>query len=377
VASPTDPLVVHSHLRWDGVWQRPQQIVSRLARRRPVYFVEEPILLPQEWLRPFLAVRPEEQGRVVVLQPHLAPQEEPLPRVSAPNRERAKELLGHYFDSIGLRTAIRWHYSPMALYLREVLPGHTVVYDCMDELAAFRGAPPELPALERELLREAALVFTGRRSLYLQKRALHRNCHRLDSGVDVDHFARALRPDTPVPPAVAMLPRPILGFYGVLDERLDFDTIRALAAADPQWQIVLVGPVTKISPDSLPRAANLHYPGPAAYDELPGYVKAFDVCLIPFAQSEATRFLSPTKTLEYLAAGKPVVSSPIPDVIENYGEIVWIAESPAAFVAAVRRALAGPHPDRRARGFACARANTWDRVAEAVEARLAEVVRRR
>ncbi|MBI3912395.1 MAG: glycosyltransferase [Armatimonadetes bacterium] len=373
--SARDPFVVHSHLRWGGVWQRPQQILSRMARRRPIFFVEEPILLPEAADRPFLSARPEGPN-LVVLQPHVGPQEELLPCVSAVNRQRVADLLRQHFHSIGLRDALRWHYSPMALSLRDVCPGHTVVYDCMDELSAFKGAPAELPEWERQLIQEADVVFTGGRSLYLQKRDLHAYCHRFDSGVEIEHFQRACHPETPVPPDVAALPRPILGYYGVLDERLDLEALRALARADSGWQIVLVGPVTKISPDELPQAPNLHYLGPRPYAELPGYLKTFDVCLVPFARNEATRFLSPTKTLEYFAGEKPVVSSPVPDVVENYANIVWIAREPEEYVRYAREALSDHHQERIQAGLARAKEKTWDRIVAEMETLLEEAIAR-
>jgi UDP-galactopyranose mutase len=377
-------LVVHSHLRWDGVWQRPQQIISRLARDHRVCFVEEPIFRPpadaplskEEWAwwdrlggPPALDVR-RETANLTVIRAHLPPQEEPLPAVSAENRRLNLELVRAYLRDNGFTDVLRWHYAPMAVYLREACSSRAVVYDCMDELSAFKGAPPELAQRERELIAEADVIFTGGRSLYQGKRDLHPRVYRFDSGVELEHFQRATQTETPVPEDAARLPHPILGYYGVIDERMDMAALKQLAEADPSWQILLVGPVTKIEERDLPRAANIHYTGQRRYAELPGYLKAFDVCLVPFADNGATKFLSPTKTLEYFAGLKPVVSSPIADVVENYADIVRIARSPEEYVTQVRAALTEEDRDRLRRGLEAAREKTWD----AIIAQMAAIV---
>jgi hypothetical protein len=254
------PILAHSHLRWDGVWQRPQQILSRLARSRPVYVVEEPILFTEEGLQPYLGTRREEEA-VTIIQPHLPPQPESLPEVSLRNRGIALELISWHLRALGLREVVRWHYAPMALYLKACCPGRAVVYDCMDELSAFKGAPPALRDYERELLAEADLVLTGGRSLYLSRRPHNPNTHRFDSGVDVEHFQQATRSDTKIPPDARELPRPVIGYYGVIDERMDFEAIAALAEVYSDGTVLLVGPVTKIDETVLPRARNIIYTG--------------------------------------------------------------------------------------------------------------------
>jgi UDP-galactopyranose mutase len=236
----------------------------------------------------------------------------------------------------------------MALPFTEHVRASLVVYDCMDELSAFRGAPPELIERERRLLARADRVFTGGVSLYEAKRHLHRSVHAFPSSVDVPHFAAA-RKRQPDPEDQAPIGRPRLGFYGVIDERLDTDLLAAAAALRPDWNFVLVGPVVKIDAAQLPRGANVHYLGPKLYEELPRYLAGWDVALMPFARNESTRFISPTKTPEYLAAGRPVVSTPIADVVRSYGEtgLVRIADTPEGFVAAAEAALDdAKHPER-------------------------------
>jgi glycosyltransferase involved in cell wall biosynthesis len=356
----TYDLVVHSHLRWDGVFQRPHHLISRLARRHRVAFIEEPIFLEGG-----SGVRLEtrlEPPNITVVQPFLPPQAEFLPAVSVENQRLNRGLVEEFLARAGFQDVIRWHYAPMAVYLAGACSERAVVYDCMDELSAFKGAPPELIERERGLMRQADVVFTGGRSMHENKRAFHRNIYRFDSGVDVDHFQKATLPDTLVPDDADELPHPIIGYYGVIDERMDLEAIRRMASEEPGWQLLLIGPVTKIDEATLPRAANIHYTGQRSYEDLPGYLKAFDVCLIPFADNEATRYLSPTKTLEYFAGTKPIVSSPIADVVEHYGDLVRIARSPEEWVAQVRAALTEDNRERLRQGLERARAHTWDSV---------------
>jgi glycosyltransferase involved in cell wall biosynthesis len=229
----------------------------------------------------------------------------------------------------------------MSLAFSDHLEAAAVVYDCMDELSAFKGAPPELIERERALMGKADAVFTGGYSLYEAKRDRHPNIHPFPSSVDIAHFAQARREQAD-PPEQAALPRPRMGFYGVLDERFDIALLDGIARLRPDWQFVMVGPVVKIDPADLPRRPNIHYPGGKSYAELPAWLSGWDVALMPFALNESTRFISPTKTPEYLAAGRPVVSTPITDVVRSYGEpgIVRIAATPEAFVAAIEEALA-------------------------------------
>jgi glycosyltransferase involved in cell wall biosynthesis len=341
------PVVVFSHLRWDFVYQRPQHLLSRLAARHPVLFVEEPQHDPggpARWDRsapaPGVTVfRP----RTPLAEPGFHPAQ--LALVAA--------MLDEVREAAGPGGIIAWLYTPMALPLARRLDPALVVYDCMDELSLFAGAPPELVAREEELLQLADVVFTGGPSLYRAKRGRHPNVHCFTSSVDAEHFgrARAGRPDAPDEPADQRdLPHPRLGYYGVIDERLDLPLLAALADAHPAWQLVLVGPVVKIDPAALPRRANIHYTGQRRYDELPAYLAGWDVCLLPFALNESTRFISPTKTLEYMAAERPIVSTPITDVAEPYGNIVYLGETPEAFIRACERALASDAAERERRG---------------------------
>lgn len=339
VARPAHPLaegagrpvlICFSHLRWAFVFQRPQHLMTRFAATQPVWFWEEPDYRPGP---PGLQRRTCPDSGVTILTPQL---DEAL-------RGQEDAALGRLLDAelAGVTApVVRWYYTPMMLPFSDHVPAACIVYDCMDELAAFKGAPPELLAREQLLLDRADLVFTGGTSLYEAKRGRHPNVHAFPSSIDVAHFGQA-RGDVAEPADQAAIPAPRLGFAGVIDERMDLSLVAALADAHPDWSLVMIGPVVKIDPADLPQRPNLHYLGGRGYAELPGYMAGWDVALMPFALNEATRFISPTKTPEYLAAGCPVVSTPIVDVVRHYGDLaaVAIADTPEAFVAACEAAL--------------------------------------
>ena len=361
--SETEPdLICFSHLRWDFVYQRPQHLLSRAARTRRVVFIEE---ATHDVARPCLETRRDESG-VTIAVPH-------LPREAGPMHIRT--LLDFFLSAHGIHDFVAWYYTPMALEFSAHLRPVATIYDCMDELSAFAGAPPGIQDKERALLARADLVLTGGHSLYEAKRALHGNVHECPSSVDVPHFALARQP-LPEPADQETIPRPRIGFFGVLDERLDRELLADIAQRSPGWQFVMVGPVAKIDPDHLPSLPNIHYLGPKAYKELPGYIAGWDVAMLPFARNEATRFISPTKTPEYLAAGRPVVSTSVPDVVRPYGHegLARIADTPALFVEAIRAALCEPASRWLPRADAFLSGNSWDATWSRISERLRAVI---
>src|SRR3954447_14336472 len=230
------PLIVHSHLRWDFVWQRPQQIFSRLAADHRILFLEEPVYEPGE---PSLRLSEPQPGllrAIPVLPERLGVDEEaaitlPLVRVALEKHP----LLEGAFD-----TPVQWFYSPMpAPSFIGQLGESAVVYDCMDELANFRFAPPDIAQRERFLISRADVVFTGGYKLYESKSRYHGNVHFFGCGVDVEHFGQARRAALAVAPEVARLPRPVLGYFGVIDERLDYELIAELAQAVGQGSVAI------------------------------------------------------------------------------------------------------------------------------------------
>jgi glycosyltransferase involved in cell wall biosynthesis len=330
-------LIVFSHLRWNFVFQRPQHLLSRLARHYPVVFVEEPIRAGA----PAFLERTTPVPGVEVLRPHTPIDADGFHDDQLPV---LKPLLADYLAKQRIDDYFVWCYTPMALPLLTDLAPRAVVYDCMDELSAFMDAPRQMRQRETALLKRADLVLTGGPSLYESKRTLHPNVMCLPSAVDADHYANAVaitrvEPMRRAAALQGMIPTPRLGFFGVVDERLDLGLIAELADADPAWQVVMVGPVVKIDPASLPQRPNIHWLGQQPYQLLPQLVAGWDVCLMPFALNEATRFISPTKTLEYMAAGKPIVSTGIHDVKSMFSDVVRIADDASAFIGACRAAL--------------------------------------
>ncbi|HEX5067441.1 MAG TPA: glycosyltransferase [Myxococcota bacterium] len=337
------PIVVYSHLRWSSLMQRPQHLFSRISSSRRVLFLEETVQADPH-VRDSIELRyplPD----LIVARPILAG------AADAFDAARLGPIARRLLRWQDFATHVAWLYTPAALELAQAMSPELVVYDCMDEQSA----------LESELLERAHLVFSAGPSLYRAKRSLHPRVRCFPNSVDASHFQP--REPLPEPPDESALARPRLGFFGVLDERLDRALLDAVAEARPDWQIVLVGPVARIDPRSLPVRPNLHYLGPRSYESLPSYLAGWDVCLLPFARSRATRCISPTQTLEYMAAAKPIVTTPIRDVVEPYGRWVEVAQDADAFVAACERLLAEePHARaERVRGMlACVAHTSWD-----------------
>lgn len=360
-------LICISHLRWDFVWQRPQHLLSRLAQHYRVFFVEEPVTnteISEPRLETFEG-RGEHPVTVVrLLQP--AKEHYWIGHNDPQTQATYERLLAEYFNVQGGGERIVWLYTPMAAPFVEVLQPSLLIYDVMDELSAFKGAPAALREQDRTMLGKADITFTGGVSLYRARLPYASNIHLFPSGVEIDHFARAADGKLPRPADIADLAAPILGYFGVVDERMDLPLLARLAEAHPEWNIVMLGPVIKIEPADLPQAPNLHFLGMKNYQELPAYLTWFDVALVPFAMNEATRYLSPTKTLEYLAANKPVVSTPIADIVELYGDYVRIGETPDEFVAQVEASLAesaDERADRQERVQKLLQLHTWDYIA--------------
>ena len=359
--------VVLSHLRWSWVWQRPQHLISRLAAGRCVWFVEEPWPAPVG--RPNLHV--EEDGPVtrVWLNVPATIGDPTTPDAhlgfDAPGAEGYADLLADLLGPSADRLA--WLYTPMALPLAEALAPQTLVYDVMDDLASFDRASEAVRLGQRQALKAADVVFTGGRSLHAGVRKLRpTRTFCFPSGVDPDHYAaaRALRRPHE---------RPVAGYVGVIDERLDLALVAGLAAALPDWEVRMVGPVAKIDMADLPQAPNLVFTGKVGYDQLPGVMAGFDVALMPFALNQATRSISPTKTLEYLAAGLPVVSTRVADVVADYASVVALADDAAGFAATCRAALEQDPAARAAAVAPLVERSTWDAIAERMEELIRQV----
>ena len=325
-------LVCFSHLRWDFVYQRPQHLISRFGKNTRAFFIEEPVFTHDEEK---MHVKRSLEG-VYVATPHLA---------HGLNEEesavRTRNLIDELFLEKEIRNFAAWYYTPMALTYSDHLDPALTIYDCMDELSAFKFAPPALQQLEKKLLQQADLVFTGGVSLYEHKKNHHHNIHAFPSSIDKEHFAQA-RDIVHEPADQRAIPHPRIGFYGVVDERFDIELLSNVAGQRPDWHFVILGPVVKIDPATLPANDNIHYLGSKSYKELPAYLSGWDIAMIPFARNESTRFISPTKTPEYLAAGRPVISTSIKDVVDPYhkNSLVHIADDAPRFIEAAEQILA-------------------------------------
>lgn len=323
-------LVCFSHLRWNFVYQRPQHLMSRCARERRVFFVEEPEFSDV----PAHINMEKDPSGVVVVKPFL-----PAGLNEAETHTALQKLVDQLFAE-EIDEFILWYYTPMALEFSGHLRPALTIYDCMDQLSAFKGAPAKLQELEPELIDRADLIFTGGQTLYEGKREGHDNVYLFPSSIDASHFGQA-RMKQSDPADQAEIPHPRLGFFGVIDERMDLELLDKLAQARPDWHLVMLGPVVKIDPENLPKRSNIHYLGMKTYEQLPNYLANWDITLLPFALNDSTRFISPTKIPEYLAGGKPVVSTPIRDVVNPYGKqkLVSIAGTAAEFVEAIENIL--------------------------------------
>lgn len=348
-------LICFSHLRWHFVFQRPQHLMIRFSKFKRVYFIEEPIL---NWtVNEYKIVKDSDHPNVHIIVPHISAD------VSIPERNSIlKEQLDTLIKNEKIENYISWYYSPLALLWSRHLSPQVVIYDCMDELSAFKFAPVELKDTERELMNVADIVFTGGRSLFEAKKWLHQNIFCFPSSIDKTHFEQARTINTD-PEDQHLIPHPRLGFFGVIDERLDIDLIDKISNLKPDWQIVLVGPVVKIDPATLPQKRNIHYLGGKQYKDLPAYLAGWDIALLPFAKNESTQFISPTKTPEYLAGGKPVISTSITDVVNPYGkeDLVKIADTAEEFVLEAEEFLNTDDPEKRIQKADLFLANiSWD-----------------
>jgi len=323
------------------VYQRPQHLLSRFGKKSQVLFIEEPIRLPnlsnvEGGARLEIVRQKDSSVRVVTIyvSGDLSFEEE-TNIVS----QRIQELLNE--QQIG--DYIAWFYSPMFLRYTKGLNPYLAIYDCMDELAAFNFAPPEIKIMERLLLDQVDIVFTGGKTLFESKRRAHPEVYYFPSSIDKHHFATARWDEIEVPADQQRIPHPRIGYYGVIDERIDLGLIEKISGERPDWHIIMVGPTAKIASSDLPQRNNIHYLGQKQYAELPQYLAGWDIAFMPFALNQSTRYISPTKTPEYLAGGKPVISTAINDVVDPYGTLglVEIIASPTEFIKAAERLLSG------------------------------------
>lgn len=374
-AKKAQPIIAVCHLSWDWVWQRPQQFLSRLAKTHPVLFVETHCTqTPVTYTRTRTA---RGHPGVTIIEMHLpADHWADGSFIDLERRRVLQDRLAGEFNG-RFDNAILWFNDPMAVtsfagHLGEQL----IVYDCMDELSQFRGAPPALIKREHDLVLKADVIFCGGRKMRDRRLPLNANTHFYGTGVDCDHFGEALSKSLPVDPDIAVLRGPVLGYFGVIDERIDYPLLAAMADAHPEWSIAMVGPTAKVDPAELPQRPNIHWLGGRPYERLPAITKGFSVCLMPFAINAATEYINPTKALEYMAAGRPVVSTAINEVRTNFSAVARVAGDHAEFIKMCAREITSPSNLRIQRGLNLAAENTWEAIAAKMEGHIADVITR-
>jgi beta-glucosidase/6-phospho-beta-glucosidase/beta-galactosidase/glycosyltransferase involved in cell wall biosynthesis len=370
-------IVVFSHLRWGFVWQRPQQFLSRFAKKHPILFIEEPFFDWPEGSEPDLQLH-RVMPNVTVACPHMAGSWNKNPKLPHKLREFVNEALRAMNNEEGaFDKPLLWYYSPMdSAWSLGYFENRGIVYDCMDELSAFTGAPPQLVSNEARLMEVADIVFTGGYELWTKKKAQHDNAHFFGCGVEFDHFAKAQDPNTVIPADIDFMGRPILGWFGVVDERVDYAMVGEMARARPDWSFAMVGPVVKVDPNLLPHAPNLFWLGGRDYQVLPNYCRAFDICMMPFAMNASTQYINPTKALEYLATGRPVISTPVKDVVRQYTDTVSIVRTMDEFLAEAERLLKNPDPERIQRGIEKARGASWENTVKTMQGLIAQAIKK-
>lgn len=372
----TAPVICFCHLSWDWVWQRPQQYLSRFAKKHPVLFVETYCSNV-----PSTAVElryPADHPNVTIAQLHI-PQSR-WQDGDFVDRERRYALKALLADQLSgkFENPILWFYDPMAVTaFAGELEERLIVYDCMDELSQFKGAPPELLAREHTLLRHADVVFCGGRKMRDKRLPVNPNSHFFGTGVDIAHFGKVRGKDLDVAPEIAALKGPVLGYFGVVDERIDYDLLAKLADARKDWHVVMVGPTAKVDPREFPQRPNLHFIGGRSYDQLPALTKGFAVCMMPFALNAATEFINPTKALEYMAAGRPVVSTAINEVKSNFSSVARIAQTHQEFITWCVRETESPSVARIQAGLRLAADNTWEANIAKMETHIAHAAAKR
>ncbi len=372
-------IVVFCHLRWGFVWQRPQQFLSRFAKKHPILFIEEPFFDQPEGAEPRVELH-RVMPNVTVACPHVSAAWATNPKLPTRLREFAKEAIERMNEDGAFDKPLLWYYSPMdSSWSLGHFENRGVVYDCMDELSQFTGAPKALIANEARLIEHADVVFTGGYNLGEKKKKQHDNVHIFGCGVEFSHFNKAGDPNTPIPPDIDFMPRPILGWFGVVDERVDYAMVGEMARMRPDWSFAMVGPVVKVDPNLLPHSPNLFWLGGRDYQQLPSYCAAFDVNMMCFALNKATEFINPTKGLEYMATGKPIVSTRVKDVVNQWSDIVLLASGAEEFVKAAQRALdrQGDVSERVKKGLELAQQCSWETTVQKMQGLITAAIERK
>jgi glycosyltransferase involved in cell wall biosynthesis len=372
-------IVVFCHLRWGFVWQRPQQFLSRFAKKHPILFIEEPFFDKPAGAEPDLQFH-RVMPNVTVMCPHVSSEWNSNPKLPQKLREWTREAINRMNESHegAFDQPLLWYYSPMdSAWSLGHFENRGVVYDCMDELSQFTGAPKQLIDNEKRLMQFADVIFTGGFEMGEKRKKIHDNVHIFGCGVEFSHFNKSADSSTNSPPDIDFMARPILGWFGVVDERVDYAMVGEMARARPEWSFAMVGPVVKVDPNLLPHSPNLYWMGGRDYQQLPNYCAAFDVCMMPFAMNASTQYINPTKGLEYMATGKPVISTPVKDVVRQWSDIVHIVRNTQEFLEAAEKVLKQPDKARLEKGLALARSSSWENTVQDMQNLIKEAIGRK
>jgi len=370
-------IICFSHLTWDrNLFQRPQQLMLRFSKRFNVLYVSG-YSCRQFFIDLFRRKKTHSYhvtDNLAVYSPFALP---PIKKYSSITIRLNKILLSFLvkrrLKKLKFKDPILWIYHPRYIDAIGKFKEELIIYDCMDDFTSLLSDYEDRERNikdERALLKKADMVFAGGYSIAELKRDSREHIHVFPSAVEIYHFKKARSDNLEMPDDITDIPHPILGYWGAIDERVDHELLKRLAMKHPEWSIVLLGPIVRHKAGDLSylkEIKNIFWLGPKDYSLLPNYAKAFDVCLIPFVLSREGKFLSPTKTLEYLATGKPVVSTPITDVVRFYDGVVGIADGPDEFGMAVRRCMEEDNASMKQKRICFTENKSWEDTAEKME----------
>lgn len=350
-------LICLAIIDWHFRFQRPQQLATQFARNGHRAFYTRLTFAGAE--HPTVDVHPLGERVYEIVLPGEATTNIYRDDLCDPTLSQAFDALRDFIRQHSIAEAIclvqHPFWTPLAHRLKERY-GWKIVYDCMDDHSGFQYTHPEIVSREQALISSSDLVVASSRALFEYLSAQHSNCLLLPNAGDYAHFSR-LPPRDASP--IASLPRPVIGYYGAIAEWFDLEAVRCAAMAHPKWSFVLIGHTFGSNVQQLGDLANIHLLGEKKYAELPGFLAAFDVCVIPFLRTPLTEATNPVKVFEYLAAGKPIVARELPE-LEPLRDTVRLYTTPAEFASELERAVRDDSPAQVAQRQSVARANTWE-----------------
>ncbi|MEW6448454.1 MAG: glycosyltransferase [Bacillota bacterium] len=378
-------IICLSSVNWDPIWTRKQQVLSRLHPSNRILYVEPPGTLispfkdPSYWgkWRPWGRWVSRPRPNIYVFQPpFVLPFGNMYHWVGKLNQYWLAAWVNLAIHRLKIKHPILWTYLPGTAAVARLIKHAVLIYDCVDEHGAYKGLVSErtIWKLETELLRTADITFVTAPGLYQRRKDHARRIYYVPNAADVAHFNKACDPETPIPEEIRRLPSPRLCFVGVVQEWVDTELLARVARERPEWSIVLIGPVAPgISLHGLDKMPNVFFLGRKPKEVLPNYLKGCEVCLNLFRKSTLTANVSPLKFYEYLASGRPVVSTEMP-AVEEFADLIEIAADAPGFITAVEKALAEENAGRREKRLARAREHSWEARVALMEEKIVQVL---